>query len=386
MAVYHVTPGGSDGNSGAPGSAWRTVNKVFGAGSPVAGGDVVIFGGGFHYREVNTMGFTSPTSEVRIIADYTGQYTGYAGDVWLSGFLTDDKTAPSTSPVLTFNQRRFLTFEDIDFIGGPSTLASCVQMAATTGGHTHQVKFKRCRFVAAGGGANRCVDLHCQFGVNSAVEFDDCYFHGYPGFNSGHVFLGVVSGAGADYDCGVIMRRCVSHGHFVRVGLDGGASSHFGGGVQILSSDVHGGTLLSVGASVATSIPCVAYNNKIVHGGPSAGLVANGSGQILEDYNLFWGTTPRTLVSAGSNSRSNSYAPLFELGGIEMRRGRVLRPFGEPMAGSPLLEYGDNGGAPATDALGRVSPYGGAALRANGALERAAAIARQSPSWPRRWP
>lgn len=114
--------------------------------------------------------------------------------------------------------------------------------------------------------------------------------------------------------------------------------------------------------------------------GSTTPLVANVSGQITEDYNLIVAVTPRTLVTAGTHSISDgSYAPLFHFG-QERIWGMVPRPFGEPMAGSPLLGFGNDGSQSATDIRGpgHIRPGGGAsALPAVGAYERANTFAKE---------
>ena len=115
----------------------------------------------------------------------------------------------------------------------------------------------------------------------------------------------------------------------------------------------------------------------------TASLNANTSGQIVESYNLMYGATPRTNVNVGAGSISDgSYAPLFHFG-QERIWGGLLRPFGEPMAGSPLLGFGSDGAQTLYDLMLRPRPAGGAsALPAVGALERGNTAAQATSPAP----
>ena len=78
MATYYIRQSGSDANNGtSPATAWRTLGRALGSGSPVVGGDTVYVGAGT-YRETVTVGI-SPTSQVTLIGDVAGAYTGDAG-------------------------------------------------------------------------------------------------------------------------------------------------------------------------------------------------------------------------------------------------------------------------------------------------------------------
>ncbi len=114
-----------------------------------------------------------------------------------------------------------------------------------------------------------------------------------------------------------------------------------------------------------------------IYGGAAVGMSANTSGQILEAYNLIICSTARTNVTTGTGSISDgSYAPLFHFG-QETQWGGLLRRFGEPMAGSPLLGFGsqDPIASNPLDLRGFPRPAGlgaaGSQLPAVGALERA---------------
>ena len=167
--------------------------------------------------------------------------------------------------------------------------------------------------MAGGAGALRAVDFHSQFGVDNLSSFEDCWFDGMPGFNSGHLFIGLVSGAApSDYTCGITVTGCRSIGNFVRVGLDGAALAFFGGGVAIDDCKVLNGAAVNVGASISTTIPCT-INNSILMSAGGAALSANALGQLTEDTNDIWSVTPRTNVTAGGSSTANTksrYAPL----------------------------------------------------------------------------
>jgi hypothetical protein len=137
--------------------------------------------------------------------------------------------------------------------------------------------------------------------------------------------------------------------------------THFGAGTMMSTAD----------ANLSTSIPCKIYNSLSWTYASAAALSATTLGQIVEDWNyLASNVAVRTNVTAGANSKDTTYAPLWHWG-QEAIWGGMLRPFGEPMAGSPFLAFGSDGLAAAVDGLNRPRPAGGASsLPAVGSLER----------------
>jgi hypothetical protein len=146
MTVYYVRKSGSDSNNGtSPATAWATIGKALGSGSPVTGGDIVYIGAGV-YRETVTIAIT-PSSEVRIVGDVSGFYTGDGGVVRMSRYTSGDNVAPNTgnAALLSTSNATNLTFENIIFEGyGNSTSGACVNFNGTVS----NIKFKNCSFYA----------------------------------------------------------------------------------------------------------------------------------------------------------------------------------------------------------------------------------------------
>ena len=66
MATYYVRLSGSDANDGlTAATAWRTINKALSA-TGIVSGDTLYIGAG-KYREIVSLGLTSPTVETFII-------------------------------------------------------------------------------------------------------------------------------------------------------------------------------------------------------------------------------------------------------------------------------------------------------------------------------
>ena len=86
--------------------------------------------------------------------------------------------------------------------------------------------------------------------------------------------------------------------------------------------------------------------------------MANTTGQLLENYNVFACDVPRTNVSAGANSITDfSKAALVDMGQTWLSPGRLPRFIATPNgSSSPLLGLGNNAVAPSTDLLGRTRP------------------------------
>lgn len=378
MATYYVSPYGSDANAGTgpgPSAAWQTLGKALGA-AGIGSGDTVYVAPGT-YRETVTVAMVSATSETRVLGDpqnaqgftQTGGVLGVVpGPVTWTAYTTNDRTTPAAATLLTLSGQDYLTFEGLQMIGGnPASAISCFTASAVS----TNITFRRCTFIS--GTTNSAGNVGSVTGAaDTALNwlFDRCLF--LCPFRG--VSFTLPTSASADYSAEVVFRNCLAlmggSASLVRVTASG-AGAFKGGGVTLRESTIVGGRALETGsASLSTTLPCAAYSNVVI---TTVGVVfsANTSGQIVEDYNLIWATSPRTNVSAGGNSVTGpTYAPLFDFGQA-LLFGFAVQPFGAPLANSPLLGFGTAAGATATDLLERPRPAGGEATTyAVGALER----------------
>jgi hypothetical protein len=371
MATFYIRTVGNDGNTGlSPAQAWLTIGKALGA-AGIASGDTVYIGAGT-YREVVTVAMTSPAAETRLIADLDGSQTGDAGEVIWTAYTTDDKTAPVSFSTLNLAGRNNLTFEKITFVGGNSA-PTCVTSTSSTG-----ITFRECA-MSAGRGQAQLIFLTALVDAAANWTLDRCIF-----FGTGTVAVQVTAptSAAADYDLNFLVRNCLFINGFGAVLLGAsGAAAFKAGGVDLQNCSATGYLLTINSANIATSIPSTVYNSACYGG--TIGLSASTSGQITENYNMIYASTPRTNVTAGANSHaaalgSADWAFLVNVGQW-IFGGRNPRPFMMPMTGSPLLGFGNQAGFPTVDIWNRPRPAGGASLlNATGALERHDTAAKET--------
>jgi hypothetical protein len=361
---------GLDANNGlgpdashASNKPWKTLTKLLGA-SGMASGDTAYLSPAGPFRETVTVAMTSATVETRIIGD-TANAQGFktsggalvtGGPVVHSAYTTNDTTVPSSSALLALSARDFLTFEKIKFVGGLNASTSHISASA----HSTDIIFRDCGFVGmAAGTAPQTISFTGAADTASNWTIERCVFTG----NMGTVInVTMPTSASADYDINFQIRNCMFMAATPTVIniTASGAGSFKGGGVDIsycyMAGRING--VITASANVSTSIPCTVYNCEIFSSN-SVALSANASGQIVEDYNLLFASTPRTNVTAGSNSKSDgSYAPLFHDHYDNFVVGGTVRSFGTPNAGSPLLGFGA-GVALTTDMTGLTRPAGG---------------------------
>lgn len=386
----------------AIGGAWANPQPFFSLGSGannasstcgVQPGDFLYIGAGV-YRQVYAMGSNYGSSFaltggvivdplayyngiLSIIADVTGQFTGDAGMVQLTAYLTNDKTAPSATTLLNFNNKGNLTFQNILFVGGTAALLN-------TGGTPQNVTFLDVGFMFGGVTTANLVSISPSLPVASGWLFNRCVFGPTAGALVSISSPALLGGL-PDYNAYVTLINCLFLGTGPKVSTTGTASAVRGSNATLRNCiQVAASTLVTTGANGSTStFPCLVYNCVVI-GGSSTPLSAASLGQIVEDFNVIYATTPRTNVNIGAHSISDgSYAPLFHFG-QERIWGALLRMFGEPMAGSPLLGFGGDGGQTVYDLANRPRPAGGGSpLPAVGALERGDTLLQaQSPAPP----
>jgi hypothetical protein len=230
MTVYYVRKSGSDSNNGtSPATAWATIGKALGSGSPVTGGDIVYIGAGV-YRETVTIAIT-PSSEVRIVGDVSGFYTGDGGTVRMSRYTSGDNAAINTASaaLLSTSNATNLTFENIVFEGyGGSSANACINFNGTVS----NIKFKNCSFYGYYSSSPLVGLGSTSQSQTMNVVFDRCHFlhHNYTAiainalrasqsvpvgvyctncvFDVRYPYGSSVSGSGAGKPGGIIYKYC----------------------------------------------------------------------------------------------------------------------------------------------------------------------------------
>lgn len=371
MATYYVRKTGNNSSAGtSAGTAWLTLAKALGA-SGIASGDTVYVGAGT-YRESVTVAMTSATGTTNIIADTDGAQTGDAGDVIWTAYTTNDKTSPTTYPLI-LSGRDYLIFQKFTMVGGSS---GCVDATSNT---STNCQFKDCVFISgAGGGDDNLITWANASGVAAAWIVERCVFVGQ---KDKFIFINAASpsgSSGSDYDVDFVIRNCLFAGGgdtsygIIEVQGSGGFGNPSGVKVYNCSAFMGTGAFVKVTSSWSTSTP-VRVTNCLISGGS---LNAASSGQLTENYNLIIHSTPRSNVSSGANSQSGAAYAMLINAGQEHLQGFLPRPFGTPLISSPLLGFGNDGtNTSSEDLLARPRPSGGAVTWATankgiGCLER----------------
>lgn len=345
MATYYVRQSGSDSNNGtSPATAWRTIGKALG-GSGAANGDVVYVGAGTYYESVAC---NAAANGATVIGDTRGEHTGeLPGEIILTPYDSPYSRSSSSIP-LNFSTADNITVEGISIYGGSGFAVSC-----DAGGTGNTVR--KCLIVSQ---ASNALNVICAFGAASNFVAEDCYIFG-GGNGSFGIQIQLTRGAGADYDSGIQIRRCVSlaTSRALRI-LSTGAGVNFGGGVDIVQS-----TFLALcdtaDANISTSIPNT-VQDCVVFGG----FAAAASGQISDlGGNLVAGPMTNVTVHATSRASNSQVLQALSLGheglyGLPAQRAFSLKPgfgasgvegaqthdageFGSVIDGSSL--YGESG-------------------------------------------
>jgi hypothetical protein len=364
MALYYVRKTGNDINSGtSPASAWLTIGKALGS-AGIASGDTVYIGAGV-YRETITVNMTSAVAETFVIADVDGSNTGDPGEVRLTAYTTNDRTAPATAATINLNGRDFLTFRKLVIVGGngfniPSTIDGGAVTISTN------IRFEDCtilpgsdpskdlvRFIGStnGGSPNN--------GISANWLFDRCRFMRL----QNDCISITIPTADNQYDLNFTIQNCLFIGGGETDSSFGNAcininTSGFltqdGGNVRCYNcTAIGGGTFMRTNSTNISSFPCRVHGCALI----GCGLVASNLGEIIENYNVIFSDNTRELVNSGANSVSDgSYSVLFNIT-QELSQGKYGRPFMSPTIDSPFLAFGGIS-TPSVDMISGPRPSG----------------------------
>jgi hypothetical protein len=363
MTVYFVRKTGDDGNAGtSPAAAWATIGQALGA-AGIASGDTVYIGGGV-YRECVTVAMTSATAETAIIGDVDGSKTGDAGEVIWTAFVDGDDTAPSGDPTLELATRDYLTFARMTIVAGEGALINAWTPTS------QYITFTNCALFGMG---DEILYFKADVSTQAHWLIDRCVLVSYIGYGMDITSTRNIS---ADVDLDFTISNCLlflstgSSNILSITGYEGG--SYYPGGVNILNCTFVGGSKQISIVGWSSTYPVNIYN--CVFLAPvDYHISAEASGMVLQDYNYFawtedWGC--ENVTPGAHNKGWTEICALLHVG-QEIFAGKTLRPFLSPVAGSPLLGFGNQAGGPSVDFLNRPRPAGGGSTdNAVGYLER----------------
>lgn len=386
----------ASGLAWAIGGAWADIRAAVGdsavnadSNSPVRPGDSVYMGAATQRIQSVFGSSWRPAFNgfVSIIADVSGQFTGDAGMVQLTAYTTNDKTATPFNPTIDLNGNGNFLFTNLFFVVG-NTSSNNGMNAAVAG--SANVFWRNCAFQMGASAARRIFNILVPYNTNMNWLFDRCRFiGGGTGLVAGgHLAITATLGAAADYDMNITMENC-HHllGPTPVIALTTtGSGSGKAGGLRIYNASCLGPAFLNVAANFSVTIPCV-VRNSFFYPGDSAALTAATLGEILEDYNFNSSQVANSNVTAGvhsQNAAGSSWAPLFHFG-QELIWGGLPRLFGEPMAASPMLGFGNDGEQTMYDLYNGPRPAGGGSgfpFPAVGALERGSTASQATSPAP----
>jgi hypothetical protein len=355
MATYYVKPTGSNANAGTSTAlAWATITFALGATSGFASGDTLWVAAGV-YREIVTVGMTSPTATTTIKGDTDGAIFGTAGECRITGFTTNDDTTGSASVACTVTNKNFLYFQKLKFEGAAGSGFFC-------SGTSNNLTLDTCICTTTGSNNGLRIDVAANTTCNHLVK--NCFIMSRA---NAFQFIPAAPSAG-DQNLGFTMQNCflvTSISNCIFLNSSGATTTV--SGVAITNCTTLGGTggifintaiYRSATASV-TARNCLMLNH-------TTGLTANVAGQMDEDYSrIVTFSTARTNVTAGANSIAAGVYGLDFDGGFITGAARNL--FLMPNISGVVSGDGTATGAPATDIYGytRPSPPSVGAAEAN---------------------
>jgi hypothetical protein len=355
VTTYYVRKTGSNGAAGtSAGAAWLTISHALGA---IASGDTVYVGAGV-YRELLQCSVAA-TAETKIIGDVDGAKTGDAGEVTVTGYTTNDTTAPASSgPTIDCNNKNRYTFQFMTIIGANTGSTDCFSDYFGGSATNHDLKLLDCVVI---GIQSSVLYLTAAAGVPKNFLADRCTFvaTNVDGTASDRDMMGLVAASQASphWDVGVTYQNCRFIGHithkFFNINSDSANVGGKAGGLKILNCTIEGScgqSILSIinGNSWSDQYPLLFLNNLVMVRGSTNTLVTAQSqhaGCLVEENNVFLANKLATgntvfagLKTFNLNGLSYAKAQLLEWGQAE-QRGAIVRPHGTPSTTSPLLGW-----------------------------------------------
>lgn len=327
MATYFVGKGGSDASDG---TSWANRKLTLNGAEdiPVAAGDTVYVGPGV-YREVLTCDVSgSSGSPITYIGDWTGENTdGVGGIVRITG-SDDDQT---------FTRNHALQVASIDYRTFRGLMIDTTDSTTVDADGTDNLILEDCFL---------CGTDYIYLDIGTATNYTvrRCVFVG------GKQYSGIAYDyANTDTDTGGVFENCLIYG--AKYGLNVGTGGHS----VYNCTFIGGGDFVRVHTSLPTGYTAITVENCLFYSSTGSALNAQATGEIVEDYNLFYQNgTDRTNVSTGANSVN--YAPIFApfllLAGY-----RVTPPIvGALSHWAAVVRTSDSGNGPSDDLFGYGRP------------------------------
>ena len=348
MADIFVRKGGNDAHAGtSAGTAFLTIQHALGV---LADGDRLVIGGGI-YRELLQFTNGPYTVETILHGDWDGSLTGDAGEVRITARLVNDTTLPdNTASTVDLNNVSHLSFEHLTIMGSQYSTGSLLGFKSNGDflSQNQYFRFSDCLFhedaSLSGSGL-----FYGQFSLDQPLHalFERCIF-----FTMGiePILFYFAKSASAEYDVDLLFRACAFYG--------GSSGSMLNFEPATFDDYAYGGIELDSCTALFAS------NNNLINQSYSAGffpmlihncqlaelytytalLGAQGQATIVEEANVLVASggnpyDPNPLP-AGLHSVSDGSLSLLTHLGQELQAGAHLRPFGMPVAGSPLLGRG----------------------------------------------
>ena len=343
MATYYVsTSTGNNGNNGtSPSTPWATLTYALGGGTAVTSGDTIYVAPGV-YRENVVVSITSPTANTKIIGSTDGSLftTVPVGYVRITSASSDNGSF--SGQTLTGTSKNYIWLENLLFEGSVQLLTSA------------NMTITNCSFYGP-------LYITAPSGLASNATITKCIFV-YQGVPAGQGMSLRIDGTGTVVASGNVIKSCLIH-HY------GGASTaamvYFSGstGTLLYNCSFFGSS--QRGIWTTSSNIAEIYNSLFCGYFSVAALGANGTGQLISNYNRFIVSgTVASNTTVGANSITSSASIGLDFGSAYQFGLPALQPMGS-FASSPNTAVGTATGALAVDTFN--TAWSGATPDAGGA-------------------
>ena len=333
MTTYYVRKSGNNSNNGlTPATAWKDIYVA----NSVASGSIVYVGAGYYNTQSGNYIFAPTNSNVSLIGDTSGQYTGDAGEVTLSTWITNRTTLPAGYPVIYLNGVNNITLQNLTVIGGgPAVSGGCVAALTSTG-----LTLTDCVFNGLGNTTTSTpLYVYIPNGSGAALNLtmNRCVVMARTASSTPAFVINVSGSSTAETNHNTNINSCLiqnfgastSSGISIATQTNGSFAS---GGIKINNSTIMSsvyGVFVNTGgsASYLNSI-----NNSVVVSGSQA-IYNPSTYQFFDSGCVLYGLSNQSISS--SSRTINTTEPAFEFGQSAKISG-VLQPYLSPSPNSAL--------------------------------------------------